>query len=128
MLTIKTRVKPSGIKGAGNGLYTVQYLKKGEIFYKKDISDVLIVKNEFDILKNLDLTEWIEKYATVDNEGNWLLDNDDCKFINHSKENENVLFLEYIGVALVDIHSNSELLTNYYKITEKWHADKLLGK
>ena len=125
MLTIKTRVKPSLVKDAGNGLYTTESLVKGQVIWKRDITDIVIVENEYDSLKVDGLTDWIEKYGTVDENGNWFVDADDCKFCNHSLT-PNILFLEYVGVSLIDIEPNTELLCNYFEITSKQHADKIL--
>lgn len=125
MLTIRTKVKTSGIDGAGDGLYTTEPLVKGQVIWKKDITDIIIVENEYGSLKVDGLTDWIEKYGTVDDEGNWFIDGDECKYCNHSLT-PNILFLEYVGVALEDIESNTELFCNYFQITTKKHADKLL--
>ena len=126
MLTIKTRVKPSSIKGAGEGLYTTESLVKGQVIWKRDITDIVVVENEFNQLQEMELEGWVEKYGTVDEDGNWFIDNDDCKYCNHSLT-PNIVFLESVGVALENMSPNTELVCDYYTITDKKHADKILN-
>lgn len=126
MLTIKTRVKQSLITGAGNGLYTTELIEKGQVIWHKTINDIPVMESEFEELKKKGLEQWIEKYGTVDDEGDWFIDGDECRYCNHSLT-PNILFLEYVGVSLIDIEPNTELTCNYYSITSKEHADKILN-
>ena len=125
MLTIKTRVKLSLVKDAGNGLYTTEFIEKGQVIWHKTVNDIALMESEFKELKKQGLEKWVEKYGTVDKDGDWFIDGDECKFCNHSLT-PNIVFLEYVGVSLIDIEPNTELLCNYYTITSKQHADKIL--
>ena len=126
MLTIKTKIKESLIENAGVGLFTSEFIEKGEVIWVKSINDIPIMKSEFEILKKQGLHKWIEKYGTVDIDGDWYCDNDNCRYCNHSLT-PNIMFLDYSGVALEDIEVGSELVCNYYTITTKEHADKILN-
>lgn len=126
MLTVKARVKNSLIKNAGVGLFSGEFIGRGEVVWKKDITDIAVLKEEYEILKAEGLTEWIETYGTEEQDGNWFIDADDFKYINHSKENENILFLDYIGVSLRNIDVGEELYCDYEKITTKKHFKQLI--
>lgn len=125
MLIIKTRKKNSLIENAGIGLFTTEYIEKGEVVWKRDITDIAILRDEYKELEVKGLAEWVEKYGTQEIDGSWFLDGDDCKYMNHSKT-PNILFLDYVGVALRDIEINEELYCDYSTITTIEHYKKLL--
>ena len=126
MLTIKTKIKESLIENAGTGLFTTEFIEKGEVIWHKSINDIPVMASEYGSLKVDGLTDWIEKYCTVDSDGDWYCDKDNCKYCNHSLT-PNLLFLDYIGVALIDIEAGTELTCNYYTISSKEHIDKILN-
>lgn len=128
MLLINTIVKQSLITGAGDGLFSKQTLSRSQIIWKRDMSDIGIIKSEYEQLKVLNLVDYIHKYATEEKDGSWFCDGDLCKYINSNSENPNVLFLDYIGVALRDVANGEELTCDYEHegFTSKEHLKELM--
>ena len=61
-LLIKTKVKESKIQG--EGLFTLEYIKKGQIIFED--SDLTRIKEStYNQLKIKKLNEWIDKYCTI---------------------------------------------------------------
>lgn len=132
-LLIKTKVKESKIQG--EGLFTMEYIKKGQIIFED--SDLIRIKEStYNQLKIKKLNEWIDKYCTIkDNsyrnshllyEKIYFVDRDNMIYINHSI-NPNIEFVDNIAVALSDINEGEELTCNYLDITTEEHFKFLIN-
>lgn len=132
-LLIKTKVKESKIQG--EGLFTLEYIKKGQIIFED--SDLIRIKEStYKQLKIKKLNDWIDKYCTIkDNsyrnshllyEKTYFVDRDNMIYINHSI-NPNIEFIDNIAVALSDINEGEELTCNYTDITTEDHFKFLLN-
>jgi len=132
-LLIKTKVKESKIQG--EGLFTLEYIKKGQIIFED--SDLIRIKEStYNQLKIKKLNEWIDKYCTIkDNsyrnshllyEKIYFVDRDNMIYINHSI-NPNIEFVDNIAVALSDINEGEELTCNYLDITTEEHFKFLIN-
>jgi len=132
-LLIKTKVKESKIQG--EGLFTLEYIKKGQIIFED--SDLTRIKEStYNQLKIKKLNEWIDKYCTIkDNsyrnshllyEKIYFVDRDNMIYINHSI-NPNIEFVDNIAVALSDINEGEELTCNYLDITTEEHFKFLIN-
>jgi SET domain-containing protein len=123
MLKIQTSVKSSPIHG--KGLFTKEYVNKGQLVWIKTNEDVSI---PMDVIPN-SLRDYFDKYATVSKYGNihvYQIDGDDCKFMNHSYS-PNVIFIDNIALATRDIDLNEELLCDYTQITTPEHFEYLMS-
>lgn len=132
-LLIKTKVKESKIQG--EGLFTLEYIKKGQIIFED--SDLIRIKEStYNQLKIKKLNKWIDKYCTIkDNsyrnshllyEKIYFVDRDNMIYINHSI-NPNIEFVDNIAVALSDINEGEELTCNYLDITTEEHFKFLIN-
>lgn len=124
MLLIKTDIKLSTIADADLGLFTSERLYKGQIIWKNSLHDINISDDEYTFLKDIDCHEWVEKYGTTIN-GNWFIDYDNCKFMNHSYI-PNVHFEKNFGFCLENIKPGEELFCDYTTITSPEHFKKLI--
>jgi SET domain-containing protein len=113
MLKIKTVVKESSIKGAGNGLFADQDISKGDIIWEyNDKVDKVINVKEFNTLSELEKA-YILKYAYREGTS-YILCSDDAKYMNHSST-PNCLdkTINNTTIALCDIKQGEELLCDY---------------
>lgn len=122
LINCSTRVSTSLIHGYG--LFTNQFIQKGQIIWKKGEKDIYIPLDTIPI----NLRDYLDKYATVEKKGNcyfYFLDGDDTKYMNHNKE-PNIMFIDDIGIAINDIPVGSELTCDYLTITTPEHFEFLL--
>lgn len=126
MLLIKTTVRITSSIGEGDeyGLFTNEALEKGKIIWNTNEATHISSK-DFLFLKEHQLSDYLEKYGTVNSIGDWFLDSDNTIFMNHSND-PNVMFIGNIGIVTKDILAGYELFCDYSKITEKWHFEQLL--
>lgn len=126
MLLINTNVGKSRIKDAGQGLFTQQAIPKGSFIWNKSDRDVQIDRFAYNALVAMEAQGYVEKYGTQDENGNWYVDVDNCRFMNHS-ENPNIKFIYDVGVAVKDIKAGEELTCDYRTITTEQHYKQLLN-
>ena len=123
MLIIKTKVDNSEINGMG--LFTEEYLEKGQI-----ISDNDYLWINIDTYNKLPSKEWVDKYATIEyigymNEPVFILDKDNMRYMNHS-DDPNVMFIGDMAVTTRALYKGEELTYDYRKITTNEHFKKLM--
>ncbi len=112
MFLENTKIGPSEIHGIG--LFTVYSLGKGTQIYRHTPElDISLTAEEWNVLPHAE-KEVFRHYGYVDLiSGNWCLDHDDIRFINHS-DTPNV-GLDETGhiVALYTLSVGTELTQNY---------------
>lgn len=115
MLLINTTVKKSNIHG--NGLFTLEDIKKGQIVWKFDpIFDKIWSISQVDGFPE-HIKNFIYTYGWLDKEdkNNWRLSVDNERFVNHS-DNPNLNTLNsdcFCAIANIDIKNGTELTQNY---------------
>jgi SET domain-containing protein len=130
MLTKKTEVKPCKY---GLGLFAAEEIKAGDIVWMLDVRfDRVINKHDLQQFDQLTL-DYLEKYAYTDAEDRLILCVDSAKFINHNKDNHNLLDFIHpvwgsITTAKRDINIGEEMTSNYESFCSDYHLykDKLL--
>lgn len=119
MLMVKTKIRPSTIKGAGLGIFADQFIAKGTTTWRFMPGLDLVVPE--DTLLQLSEAARIQflNYCYVDKfTKHFILCFDDERFINHSR-NPNIIQtlaeseLEGFEIASRDIKKDEELLCNY---------------
>ncbi|MEK7113453.1 MAG: SET domain-containing protein [Patescibacteria group bacterium] len=119
MLTVKTKLKESGVEGMG--LFADEDISKGTVTWRFD-KDIDIVFDPEDVEKMpKEKQNLIKKYAFLSiYSGKYIYSIDDSRFINHSAKNFNVINRtkemkgdELIEVASRDIKKGEEILVNY---------------
>ena len=110
---------------AGLGLFTYNYIGKGEPVWIKQFSDIVVELDKIPV----GLRNHFDKYSSVRNihgKLHYELDGDNCKYMNHS-EDPNVLFVTpELGIATRDICVNEELTCDYRTITTPEHFEYLM--
>jgi SET domain-containing protein len=82
MLTVKTVLKETGVKGIG--LFAAEPIPKGYVWWRDNRElDRSISKSKFEALSEL-AKEFVNTYGTLDSDGNWYICLDNARFINHS--------------------------------------------
>lgn len=110
MLLIKTKLKE--VEGKGIGLIADQDIKEGERVYTRNpIMDIWIKKE--DIPKEAE--EFFKTYAVDKGEDSVLINIDNYRFLNHSK-NPNIKWDGKNSVALRDISQGEEITIDYNEI------------
>ena len=111
MLVVKTSLKE--FKGKGIGLVAEQDIKKGESTWKfNQVIDHYI--------KEKDITEEMKEFFKIygcKKDGTYLLNIDNARFTNHSKNpNTKSLGEEKDNIAIKDIKPGEEITINYEEI------------
>jgi len=112
MLIIKTKLKE--IEGKGIGLIADQEIKKGQPTWVYDpIIDIKVFKKDIPEPAK----EFISTYAVDQDEDHVLLNTDNARFTNHSK-NPNIKSLGPLkdNIATRDIHVGEEITIDYTEI------------
>lgn len=112
MFIIDTYLNTSKIHGIG--VFSNQFVKKGEVIWIFNSKIDLLIKNS-DINNFNSFQEiWFKKYAYFNKEVNkWLLCGDNARFTNHSlNPNTKVVNINTV-IAIKDIDINEELTENY---------------
>jgi uncharacterized protein len=112
MLQVRTYLDKSPIDGFG--LFAAEEIPKGTVVWEynptidKEISGFVASRIEF---------EYITKYSFYDKQLNlWILSGDNDKFTNHSDYPNTAPDAEGKMIALVDIHKDDEITSDYYAI------------
>lgn len=132
-LLIKTKVKESKIQG--NGLFTLEFIKKGQIIFED--SDLIRIKEStYKQLEIKGLNNWVYKYCTIEDnsyktshlmyEKVYIIDRDNMKYINHDNS-PNIEFIDNIAIAIREINEGEELTCNYLDITTEEHFKFLIN-
>lgn len=124
MLIIKTEVKKSPIEG--RGLFSIEEISKGQPVWKQSLQDIHLTPDEYWELVELNLSDYIDKYATIESHGHRHYDHDNCRYMNHS-DSPNIIFTAHCGYALRDIREGEELTCDYSKITTAEHFKQLIS-
>lgn len=135
MYFTKVTVKESGIDG--NGVFTLQDIKAGELVWKFDLShDKTLSAEDFDALdaetkEALQRIAYMSKYTK-----RWVYppDQDPARYTNHSKDNnlsvkyDQTVSEEPIFIANRDIKVGEELTNNYHEFDDLLKEAKWLNK
>jgi SET domain-containing protein len=128
MLTIKTTLKE--VPGMGIGLFADEDLTKEQIWWEWDPSiDLMIQSEEFKSLSKL-AQAFVEKYTVKDKFGNYWLDSDNGKFVNHSNlpNSTGIDYIDGISMKVKTIKpvlKGEELTMNYREFTHDYPDGKL---
>jgi hypothetical protein len=112
MMTIETVIREAA--GKGLGIFTVSFVKKGEIVWQYDENFCKTFTREQVEEMSPVQKSFIQKYAYVvpGNEGIWELDLDNGRFMNHS-DNPNTEYDDQQGWAIRDILAGEEITCDY---------------
>jgi hypothetical protein len=119
-LLIKTYVSKSKIEGLG--LFSNQFVGKGEVVWKHDIVlDGFISEEDFEANSNNNaLSDHFNHFLCYDkNIGSFIRACDNVNWINHSNNPNLDSPNKYIHYANKDIHQNEELTLNYNQICDR---------
>lgn len=114
MLKVQTYLSQSKIPFAGIGLFLKNPVKAGHLVCDKRKGTYDVYTDEEVERASHDFGGFIDNFAYHVG-GEWRLDKDNEKFINHSR-NPN---LSHEGLALCDIDSGEELLYDYRQIDDR---------
>jgi len=112
MLTVKTKLRE--IPGKGIGLIADQKIKKGQSTWTfNSVIDIRVFKKEVPE----EMNEFFDTYAVDHGKDYFLLNTDNARFTNHSKNpNTKSLGIDKDNVALRDIDKGEELTIDYDEI------------
>lgn len=80
MLLIKTVLKESSLHGVG--VFAAEFIPAGTVIWKESFIDKRFPENITNIMEGAVL-DWFTEHASL-YEGEWLLDGDNAKYMNHS--------------------------------------------
>ncbi|EKD58552.1 MAG: hypothetical protein ACD_56C00101G0001 [uncultured bacterium] len=114
MLVVKTKLKE--IEGRGIGLIADQEIKKGQATWIfNSIIDIKVLK------KNIteEVKDFFDTYAIDEGEDYLLLNADNTRFTNHSKNPNTKAAGKNRNIAVKDIHIGEEITIDYDEIDVK---------
>jgi len=111
MLVVKTNLKEMGEKGIG--LIADQEIKKGQATWIfNPIIDIKVLKKDIPI----EAKDFFDKYAVDEGEDYLLLNTDNTRFTNHSKNPNTKPEGKNKNIAIRDIHIGEEITIDYEEI------------
>jgi len=118
MLLVRTELKSAGIKGLG--IFAKDQIKSGTKVWERDkIFCLSFSLEDYQALTEIQ-KEFFDHYGVREKNGEYTLDVDNTRFINHS-DLPNVSFNDDFGIAIHDIEQGEELTCNYGEIYIQHH-------
>lgn len=114
MLLVKTYLKQT--KNKGVGLFAAEDIPAGTITWRYHaLFDRVITDETYHTLNNIE-RDFLDYYATHEDDDMWHLSVDNDRFLNHS-ENPNIAYVGgNIEIALRDIKKDEEMTIDYREI------------
>ena len=126
MLTIKTYIRESKIPNAGLGLFSFEFIPKGNIVWKEtEFSEIRYTQSEWDNLPQ-QMRDNIAIYAYKSN-GKYHLNIDNSRHMNHSDKPSLVVDDNGNNIAATDIHPGDELTCNYKDFYDNDYLESILN-
>ena len=118
MITIRTELRQAGDKGLG--IFSKSRIEVGEQVWKRDPDFFLVFSSDqYDAFSDVQ-KEFFDHYGVREKNGEFTLDVDNTRFINHSTT-PNVSFTYQEGIAIRVIEAGEELLCDYGEIYSSHH-------